>query len=103
MRKGEKTDYRRRRVPFVAVSQCSDPGRRKSLRVYARCTRRTQNQTPYRYASKKLTSKVVPTKNYLAGFALPIARLKGKWQLNQNRPEAKRFEVSNGLPSDGGT
>jgi transcriptional regulator len=37
----------------------------------------------------------------IVGFALPIARLEGKWKMSQNRPPADRAGVVAGLESDG--
>jgi transcriptional regulator len=36
----------------------------------------------------------------IVGFALPIARLEGKWKMSQNRPEADRAGVVAGLQAD---
>jgi transcriptional regulator len=37
----------------------------------------------------------------IVGFALPIARLEGKWKMSQNRPPADRAGVVEGLGQDG--
>jgi transcriptional regulator len=37
----------------------------------------------------------------IVGFALPIARLEGKWKMSQNRPAADRAGVVAGLEADG--
>ncbi|MGK9167264.1 FMN-binding negative transcriptional regulator [Inquilinus limosus] len=37
----------------------------------------------------------------IVGFALPIARLEGKWKMSQNRPAADRRGVAEGLRSEG--
>lgn len=37
----------------------------------------------------------------IIGFALPIARIEGKWKMSQNRPEADRTGVAEGLRRDG--
>jgi len=37
----------------------------------------------------------------IVGFALPIARLDGKWKMSQNRPEEDRAGVVDGLEADG--
>lgn len=37
----------------------------------------------------------------IVGFAMPIARLEGKWKMSQNRPPADRAGVVDGLGSDG--
>ena len=37
----------------------------------------------------------------IVGFAMPIARLEGKWKMSQNRPPADRAGVVAGLESDG--
>ena len=38
----------------------------------------------------------------IIGFRLPIDRLEGKWKLSQNRPEADRRGVIEGLEGEGG-
>jgi transcriptional regulator len=38
----------------------------------------------------------------IVGFRLPIERLEGKWKLSQNRPEADRRGVVEGLEGEGG-
>lgn len=38
----------------------------------------------------------------IIGFALPIARLEGKWKMSQNRPPQDRAGVIEGLRSEGG-
>ena len=38
----------------------------------------------------------------IVGFRLPIDRLEGKWKLSQNRPEADRRGVIEGLEGEGG-
>ena len=38
----------------------------------------------------------------IIGFRLPIDRLEGKWKLSQNRPEADRRGVNEGLEGEGG-
>ena len=38
----------------------------------------------------------------IVGFRLPIDRLEGKWKLSQNRPEADRRGVVEGLEGEGG-
>ena len=38
----------------------------------------------------------------IIGFRLPIDRLEGKWKLSQNRPEADRRGVVEGLEGEGG-
>jgi transcriptional regulator len=38
----------------------------------------------------------------IVGFALPIARLEGKWKMSQNRPAADRAGVVAGLTREGG-
>jgi transcriptional regulator len=35
------------------------------------------------------------------GFALPIARLEGKWKMSQNRPAQDRAGVIDGLEEQG--
>ena len=37
----------------------------------------------------------------IRGFAIPIARLEGKWKMSQNRPAADRRGVIDGLTEDG--
>ena len=37
----------------------------------------------------------------IVGFALPIARLEGKWKMSQNRPAQDRAGVVDGLQEDG--
>jgi transcriptional regulator len=37
----------------------------------------------------------------IVGFALPIARLEGKWKMSQNRPAQDRAGVAAGLEADG--
>jgi transcriptional regulator len=37
----------------------------------------------------------------IIGFAMPIARLEGKWKMSQNRPEADRAGAAEGLARDG--
>lgn len=37
----------------------------------------------------------------IVGFAIPIARLEGKWKMSQNRPPADRQAVAAGLAGDG--
>ncbi|WP_225771122.1 FMN-binding negative transcriptional regulator [Inquilinus sp. Marseille-Q2685] len=37
----------------------------------------------------------------IVGFALPIARLEGKWKMNQNRPAGDRLGVAEGLRGEG--
>lgn len=37
----------------------------------------------------------------IIGFAMPIARLEGKWKMSQNRPPADRAGVVDGLGADG--
>jgi transcriptional regulator len=37
----------------------------------------------------------------IVGFALPIARLEGKWKMSQNRPAQDRAGVITGLEADG--
>jgi len=37
----------------------------------------------------------------IVGFALPIARLEGKWKMSQNRPAADRAGVAEGLGAEG--
>jgi transcriptional regulator len=37
----------------------------------------------------------------IVGFALPIARLEGKWKMSQNRPAADRAGVAEGLGGEG--
>jgi transcriptional regulator len=37
----------------------------------------------------------------IVGFALPIARLEGKWKMSQNRPAEDRAGVATGLEVDG--
>ena len=37
----------------------------------------------------------------IVGFALPIARLEGKWKMSQNRPAADRAGVVEGLGAEG--
>lgn len=37
----------------------------------------------------------------IVGFALPIARLEGKWKMSQNRPADDRAAVADGLRGDG--
>ena len=37
----------------------------------------------------------------IVGFALPIARLEGKWKMSQNRPAADRAGVVGGLAAEG--
>jgi transcriptional regulator len=37
----------------------------------------------------------------IVGFALPIARLEGKWKMSQNRPAADRAGVVGGLEAEG--
>jgi transcriptional regulator len=37
----------------------------------------------------------------IVGFALPIARLQGKWKMSQNRPQADRDGVVAGLQAEG--
>ncbi|WP_026872812.1 FMN-binding negative transcriptional regulator [Inquilinus limosus] len=37
----------------------------------------------------------------IVGFALPIARLEGKWKMSQNRPAADRRGVAEGLRGEG--
>lgn len=37
----------------------------------------------------------------IIGFALPIARIEGKWKMSQNRPAADRAGVAEGLRRDG--
>lgn len=39
----------------------------------------------------------------IIGFALPVARLEGKWKMSQNRPAADRPHVVEGLRADGET
>jgi transcriptional regulator len=39
----------------------------------------------------------------IVGFALPIARLEGKWKMSQNRPAADRAGVVAGLAAEGRT
>ena len=41
--------------------------------------------------------------NSIVGFALPIARLEGKWKLSQNRTPEDRAGVLDGLRHDGKT
>lgn len=38
----------------------------------------------------------------IVGFALPIARLEGKWKMSQNRPHQDRLGVAEGLKREGG-
>lgn len=38
----------------------------------------------------------------IVGFALPIARLEGKWKMSQNRPHQDRLGVVEGLTREGG-
>ena len=38
----------------------------------------------------------------IVGFALPIARLEGKWKMSQNRPAEDRAGVVAGLEAEGG-
>jgi transcriptional regulator len=35
------------------------------------------------------------------GIEIPIARLEGKWKVSQNRPEADRDGVADGLGAEG--
>ena len=37
----------------------------------------------------------------IVGFALPIARLQGKWKMSQNRPAEDRAGVVDGLAEEG--
>lgn len=37
----------------------------------------------------------------IVGFALPIARIEGKWKMSQNRPAADRDGIAAGLRADG--
>jgi len=39
--------------------------------------------------------------NGIIGFELTITRLQGKWKMSQNRPEADRGGVVEGLREDG--
>ena len=39
--------------------------------------------------------------NGIIGFELTITRLQGKWKMSQNRPEADRLGVVDGLREDG--
>jgi len=39
--------------------------------------------------------------NGIVGFALPIARLEGKWKMSQNRPAEDRAGVIAGLTAEG--
>jgi transcriptional regulator len=39
--------------------------------------------------------------NGIIGFEIAITRLQGKWKMSQNRPEADRTGVENGLRADG--
>ncbi len=39
--------------------------------------------------------------NGIVGFALPIARLEGKWKMSQNRPAGDRAGVVGGLEAEG--
>ena len=38
----------------------------------------------------------------IVGIEIPIARIEGKWKVSQNRPEADRKGVAEGLRADGG-
>lgn len=37
----------------------------------------------------------------IVGFAMPVARIEGKWKMSQNRPPADREAVAAGLAADG--
>ena len=38
----------------------------------------------------------------IVGLEIPIARIEGKWKMSQNRPEADRARVADGLTAQGG-
>jgi transcriptional regulator len=74
-------------------------------RLLAIVTRLTERQESVRAepwaVSDAPTDYVAGMLKGIVGFALPIARLEGKWKMSQNRPAEDRAGVVAGLEDDG--
>jgi len=70
-------------------------------RLRALVTRLTDRQESRRPAPWSITDApadyIAAQLRAIVGVALPIARLEGKWKLSQNRPQADRTGVADGL------
>ena len=82
------------------ISFFDDPDR--LLDVVTRLTEREESRRAAPWAVSDAPADFVQGMlNGIIGFALPIARLQGKWKMSQNRPAEDQAGVVAGLQADG--
>ena len=82
------------------ISFFDDPHRLRS--VVTRLTEREEGRRTAPWAVSDAPADFVQGMlNGIIGFALPIARLQGKWKMSQNRPAEDQAGVAAGLATDG--
>lgn len=76
--------------------------RQRLLDIVTRLTEREESKRAAPWAvSDAPADFVAGMLRAIVGFALPIARLQGKWKLSQNRPADDQAGVAAGLEADG--